>query len=279
MDELVAKRILFDFEIITLITLLIGVTVYIVSGSLRRETCKGVGSQFNAADLVLVWFPLIFFLINPIVSYYAGETAVPVEKSPYQQFVAGAIQLLFFAFVGVITVIIMQHVSVRDAVDMLGLRRRSFPVVAIYGIAGMVISLFVCSWFLGNVFAEYLREALGDLDAQRAVQEMKAAKSMPVIILSVVLACVAAPIVEELLFRGYLYGVLKKFTSPLFGALISSALFAVVHSNLPALVPLWVFAIILTLSYEMSRSLWVPILIHALFNGFNIVLMFSSNSA
>lgn len=277
MDELVAKRILFDFEVIALITLLIGVIVFGVLGSFRRDPGRGIGSHFSAADLILVFFPLIFFLINPIISYYAGESPVPVEKSSFQQLMGGITQLLFSAFLCVITIIIMQHITERDAVEILGLRNRRKWIIIAYGLAGAVISLAFCSLFVGNFVDEFIRNTFGELKAQKPVEDMRAAKSIPVVAMSILLACVAAPVLEEILFRGYFYGVLKRFTSPMFGALVSSALFAVVHSNLPALVPLWLFAIILTLSYEMSRTLWVPILIHSLFNGFNIALLLISN--
>ena len=55
--------------------------------------------------------------------------------------------------------------------------------------------------------------------------------------------------------------------------IVAGALFAAVHMKLPALFPLWILAIILTLSYELSGSLWVPIGIHAGFNTFSVVVM------
>jgi membrane protease YdiL (CAAX protease family) len=54
---------------------------------------------------------------------------------------------------------------------------------------------------------------------------------------------------------------------------IIGGLFAVVHGNLPALLPLWVFSLLLTIAYEATRCLWVPIGMHAFFNAANIVLM------
>ncbi|MDF1813268.1 MAG: CPBP family intramembrane metalloprotease [Verrucomicrobiales bacterium] len=278
MDELVAKRILFDFEIITLITLVLGVIVYGLFGSFRKPPGRGIGSKFIEADLFLIWFPLVFFLINPILSYLVPDsvptTTAPVSDS--KQIVAGINQLIGFAFVGVITVILIQLVTVRDAAELLGLRMQRPIVILAYGLVGFVVCLLVSNLIIGSLSSEYLTSRLGELDAQRPVEEMKQARSFFVVLLSIINACIMAPIVEETLFRGYFYPVLKRFTSPLFSALVTSAIFAVVHSNLPAHLPLWAFAIIVTLAYEMSRCLWVPILIHSLFNGANVLMLFLS---
>ena len=92
----------------------------------------------------------------------------------------------------------------------------------------------------------------------------------------IIAAVVVAPLFEELVFRGYFYGILKKYTDPMFSALITGGIFAVIHVNIPSVLPLWFFGIFLALAYEASRSLWVPIGIHALFNTTTIVMIFLS---
>ena len=99
------------------------------------------------------------------------------------------------------------------------------------------------------------------------------------LVLSIVMACIAAPVVEEFLFRGYMYGTLRRLTNPVFAAVVIGALFAVVHGNLPALLPLWVFSILLSFAYEMTRCLWVPVGMHVFFNVANIVLMLMPDGA
>lgn len=280
MYEEVAKRILFDFELIAMITLFIGLAVYGFSGSWRKPAGEGIGSQFQPIDLALVWFPLVFFVVTPVFGYLYPETgsgtaeASPGETPSLGQMVAGLVQLVYFFFIGVITFVILQWIMMRDTVELLGLKRMNWGMILLVAISGTFLSFVICNLVVGNASSLFLSERLGELSMQKAVEDMKSASSIPVIVLSVILACVVAPLVEELLFRGYFYGVVKRFTSPLFAATVTSALFAVVHVNLPALVPLWLFALILTLSYEATRCLWVPICIHAMFNGINIVLLF-----
>lgn len=80
------------------------------------------------------------------------------------------------------------------------------------------------------------------------------------------LAVLVAPVAEETIFRGYIYGVLKRHIGAIGAACFSSALFAAMHVNLSALAPLFVLALFLTLAYEATGSLLVNIFMHAIFN-------------
>lgn len=90
---------------------------------------------------------------------------------------------------------------------------------------------------------------------------------------TVVLAVVVAPLTEELVFRGYLYGVIKKYGGQVAGMLTSALLFAAVHHNLPAMPALAILAVGLTLAYEITGSLWAPIVMHMLFNLAPVVVI------
>ncbi len=277
MFEFAAKRILFDFEVILLIAMVVGLALHAMAGSFRRAPAGGIGASFHPIDLLLMLFPLALFLINPVLVFVTssgGDTQPAAELSVADQLLGGLSQVVYFTFIGIMTVAIMRWVTMRSLTEMLGLNRMSIGWIIIVSACATFLSIALCGILVGNLSTEYLTSIFGELDAQKPVEDLKNAESAPVIALSVLLACFCAPIVEELLFRGYFYGVLKRFSSPLFAALISSGLFAVVHLNLPAFLPLWLFAIILTLSYELTRCIWVPILIHAIFNGVNVLLLF-----
>jgi len=98
--------------------------------------------------------------------------------------------------------------------------------------------------------------------------------SWPNFLLMLLLVGVIAPIVEEVLFRGVLYGWLRA-RLPLFAAVgISAAVFAAAHV-IPVLLPaLLVVGLVLALAYELSGSLWTSILLHALQNSLVVILIF-----
>lgn len=85
-------------------------------------------------------------------------------------------------------------------------------------------------------------------------------------------AAIVAPFAEEILFRGFLYPTLKRYSQPLVALVVTAAIFAAIHLHLPALFPLFILSCLLTAAYELSGSLWVPILVHAGFNAVNILI-------
>jgi membrane protease YdiL (CAAX protease family) len=85
---------------------------------------------------------------------------------------------------------------------------------------------------------------------------------------------IVAPICEEFLFRGFFYGVWKRYLGPFGAGFLACALFAAFHASVPALAGLFVLAICLNLAYERTGSLLVPIGMHALFNLVNLVVLF-----
>jgi membrane protease YdiL (CAAX protease family) len=82
------------------------------------------------------------------------------------------------------------------------------------------------------------------------------------------LLCVAAPVVEELIFRGFAYAGLRRYLTPSGAALVSAGAFACIHVGAPTGGLLIVFLIGLLLAnlYERQRSLWPCIAAHALHN-------------
>jgi membrane protease YdiL (CAAX protease family) len=89
--------------------------------------------------------------------------------------------------------------------------------------------------------------------------------------LSVILiAVVAAPLTEELIFRGCLYGILRQIGGKFVAIAVSSLLFALIHGHAPSLAGLVILSVGLSLLYEKTGSLWAPILLHAAFNSLSI---------
>jgi hypothetical protein len=88
---------------------------------------------------------------------------------------------------------------------------------------------------------------------------------------------VVVPLVEEVLFRGFLFkGVRKAFNFPI-TAIVVSVLFAVAHGQVD--VGLDVFALSLVLCYlrERTNSIWPGILLHATKNGIAFLMLFVYN--
>lgn len=83
----------------------------------------------------------------------------------------------------------------------------------------------------------------------------------------VVQVTLLSPLAEELAFRGLLYRGLRQAFRPLVAALLSAAIFALMHGALAQ--TLWAFVLggLLAFLYEQTRSLVAPVVAHALFNA------------
>lgn len=87
------------------------------------------------------------------------------------------------------------------------------------------------------------------------------------------LAMFVAPAAEEILFRGILLPLLMKRLGTGPAVVLSALLFALIHFHVPSFFPLFVLATGLALAYIYTGSLWVPIVMHALFNGMNLAIL------
>ncbi len=89
-----------------------------------------------------------------------------------------------------------------------------------------------------------------------------------------VVGAILAPCCEEFLFRGFFYGVWKRYLGPLGAGFLASVLFAALHTSLSSLPSLFVLAVCLNLAYERTGSLLVPIGLHAMFNSFSLLVLY-----
>lgn len=79
------------------------------------------------------------------------------------------------------------------------------------------------------------------------------------------LVCVLVPIGEELFFRGFLYGTLRRWGAGI-ATVLSAVFFAAVHQQVVHFLPIFVLGVILALLYDRTRSLVGPVVVHAVNN-------------
>jgi ABC-2 type transport system permease protein len=80
------------------------------------------------------------------------------------------------------------------------------------------------------------------------------------------LAVIAAPIFEEFIFRGLIFGGLRRSLGLGTAALASAAIFALVHPP-SSVVPVFVLGLCTALVYARTRTLAAPMIVHAIYNA------------
>jgi membrane protease YdiL (CAAX protease family) len=93
-------------------------------------------------------------------------------------------------------------------------------------------------------------------------------------ILAMVMLVFIAPVAEEVLFRGYLFGKLRAHVPVWLAILLTSLLFAVVHGAWNVGIDVFALSIVLCLLRVISGSLWPSILVHMMKNGLAFYILF-----
>jgi len=170
--------------------------------------------------------------------------------------VTGAAVLIAFSIGGAVTYALMRYVYARaktEGVPRILSGETSQPVLGLaWGLAAGAAGLAYL----------YVIGFLGLLDDVTRDNNSYADLGLWVVPLGVI----AAPIFEEFIFRGLIYGGLRRSFGVWPAVLASAAVFAILHPPL-AIVPVFGLGLCTALVYERTRSLLAPMLVHAVYNA------------
>lgn len=164
-----------------------------------------------------------------------------------------------------------------------GLRRDRLPRDGAAAVLGYVAVWPVCAFVL-TVTTEQIRQRLPgfEMPEHEAIRTLAQEDlSSWTLALTATSACVLAPIVEELFFRGILQpAIARTWRSQWFAIVVAGIAFGGIHypnvQTIPALV---VFGIVLGYAYAKTRSLTLVILLHAVFNGKTVLWLVLGGTA
>jgi membrane protease YdiL (CAAX protease family) len=236
--------------------------IYLQSGG------KVVATHFARVDGYLVVGCVTMFLVQASQGLKGSRGALPASIDTTFLFL---VQLGFWIFV-IGTIVLSLILRGLHPSALFGFDRLSFSKVFLLGL-GLLLAAMPLILASSTVTSSFMR-ADPQQDTQPIMQLFEQSsdpgKRVPLIMLAVVIA----PISEEFVFRGFLYGVLKRFAGALPALIFSALLFGLIHMHIPSLLPLFLLGCVLTLAYELSGSLLVPMTMHAFFNTLTLVQVF-----
>jgi len=167
-------------------------------------------------------------------------------------------------------VLVVPRLAHRSLAD-LGLRWPRSADLA-WGVTG-AIAMFVVANLAGA-----LETGLFHVKPQEAQVDWLHEAHGALLVALVFLACICAPIFEELAFRGFIFNALLRYLPLWLAVVLSAAVFGLAHGvgqpgNSGALFPLAAGGAVLALVYYYSRSLTASMITHATFNLFTVVLV------
>lgn len=92
--------------------------------------------------------------------------------------------------------------------------------------------------------------------------------------LAFVALVVLAPVAEEVIFRGYLYGKLKKYVPIWVAIIMTSIVFGAVHGAWNLAIDTFALSVIMCLLREITGNIWSSILLHMIKNGIAYYFLF-----
>jgi CAAX protease family protein len=235
--------------------------IYQISNRIRSASgADAPTSAFGLPEAVLASVLIFFFLLT------IGST-VP---DPALQFHPRNLlaNFLLSAFVVLVIATLLQFRGF-DVAALAGFFRISFSRTL--GTGAML--LFFAYPLIG--FSETINQRFfgGGSSKQNIVEFFSASRTIEERIMIIVFAVAIAPIVEEFVFRFFIYGVLKRYVGCLLGVILSSLLFAAAHAHFPSFVPLLVLGSCFAIAYEWSGSILVSMTMHSLFNSLTLTAL------
>jgi membrane protease YdiL (CAAX protease family) len=140
-------------------------------------------------------------------------------------------------------------------------------------LAGIVVAGYVCTWAVVAVY-NLLVSVLGleFLQPDAQIPEDIFKETWLVVLMGIAVVF-GAPVSEELFFRGFLYGGLRRVFSMPVPALMTGSFFSLAHLQFGLILPFTLIGAILSVVYERTGSIWVNIALHFVFNALSFLAL------
>jgi membrane protease YdiL (CAAX protease family) len=223
------------------------------------------------ADAFLWWRSLLLFValiaVPVVATVFAFAIVLMFQLAPLRSLQTLSWPVIiaqFYAYAWVLAVLlpVLPMVAQRSLRE-LGLRFPRSIDIAI-GLSGAIVMIAVTA-VVGVAQERFLHLKPDEV----AVDWLRAAHG-PLLAGFAVLACIAAPVLEEFVFRGFLLNALRRYTPAWVAIAISAILFGAFHmqqGNNGVIVPLAAGGVVLGIVYYWSGSLTASMLTHAFFNA------------
>ena len=273
MPEIANIAVLQDFTCIAGLAMFLGLLGYKWLRLMRPEAAwnhEGLVTSQQYGDIDLVALTAGLGLLLTAVMQPLSQVAATPQTTPGVNEVA--LGIFFQLMHCCVLLVYLVHVRHLHPVELFGFTVVRWKLLAVTILLAL-IPMFVVVGTTAVLSNEWLQQLAPGAQEQELVRAFVETDDTVLRVLIILAAVVVAPVVEETLFRGFIYGVLKRYTDAPFAALLSGLFFAIIHMHTGSLLPLWVLALFFCAAYEFTGCLLAPMILHALFNSTSIVGM------
>jgi membrane protease YdiL (CAAX protease family) len=252
--------------------------VLFIKGWLRPGGLKSAGIRQVTP---LAWWEWLMASLIPLMAVAFGQASgltlfklSPASiESPKGAFLASA-----SAFIpGAVVALFLARLMSQSAASA-GLKptKTDLPLGAA-GFALTVPVIVAANWAGGKIYTQITGDTVAKI-SHSTLSSIAEHKDDPWTWGTAGIAIIVAPILEELVYRGFLQSMILRLTGiPGLAVLISSTLFTAMHwsavnQSWPSLVPIAALSLGCGIAMERCKRIGVPIVMHMLFNAANIAL-------
>lgn len=224
----------------------------------------GIALKIVWVFMMLVWVAAVLVATQLLLRLILVDSMHLNESSMS----SNALQTLYSALVYVVSLAITIFVpwklakskTTRDELGLRGLPTWTDILLAPVGFIVFMIVAVILVAVLQSIFPSINWNESQDVGFSNLISSSD-------FILAFVSLVVVAPVAEELIFRGWLYGKLRAKIPAIPAMLVVSILFGIVHGQWNVGVTVFVMSIAMCTLREITGTIWGGILIHILKNG------------
>jgi len=241
----------------------------------KKALADSVPRRNNMPDYMPIIPLLIWFGPVQMATLIAQELAA--DPQGWQSIFVGKIVFCIGATATGVMIILLARAHFARRLNGFGLDIRTIlrdipaAIVNLLTVCPLMFAAIRLTMFVGQFFqgGEY------QMPRHQELELIAARPELPLRIVIVIATAVLVPVLEELMFRGFLQTMIRSFFKAGSGAwpaiAITSWLFAMLHADASHFPALFVLGACMGYSYEKSGSLFRPIFIHAIFNATSVM--------
>jgi len=254
------------FSVLSLLYVLVSAYVYIsLIHQISARTSNPAGNDapariFGLPEAILAAVLIMFLLLNIGASISRPSNDFSASN------LLGNLLLMIFVVLAIVTFLQLRRF---DLAALGGFFRISFIRALSTGAILLFFAYPLILW--SDIITQRLFR--GGSSKQNIVEFFSGSRTIDQRIMIIVFAVAVAPVIEEFLFRFFLYNVIKRYFGRLLGVILTALLFAAAHAHFPSFVPLFVLGSCFAIAYEWSGSILVAMTMHSLLNSVTLIAL------
>lgn len=218
---------------------------------------------------IVVWV-FVSVVASQFVTALALQALLPSELLE-KPVVSGIYSVISYGLSIILTFVVLPKIYKKLASDREEAGLKEYPTWTDIGLApvGWIVST-IGAGLLMTFFSQFSWFEIGQAQDTGFSPYMNGGERIIAFLVLVILA----PIAEEVIFRGWLYGKLRARTNLVTSILITSLLFAIMHWQWNVSVNVFALSVVLCGMREITGTIYAGILTHMLKNGIAFFLLY-----